>query len=463
MTTDEESGVRVRIAQLQEPVISAIADLDTGESLQVNIPAGAGKSYILVSAIDRFLQHHSDTSVLFIDNALSITQKGELLEELGIPAVLVRDQSELKSWLYHSPRTGRQVVLVADKLVGTAMVKILQDTSFKLVIIDSSRRHKDDLRDVLLTLGESLVTVNPVRTSIETEAVAGSGDPYSVSASPISDAARKQISGNPRLETIKYHIPDSERRLISEALHYLSQLQGESRPRARRAATSSRAALSAALLASQYRRVAPGAHRILERPQHVPSIDERLQVRPSKPIEQRAPDNDALLPAWGTPPPAEGDRLDYFLDRLDELEGDAKLSTTLSFVQERLASGVDVIIFAQNAATSEYVRGYLNTEMPEVSVGSLRRSQESEKELPISANAERVFTVVDKDLSYLGWAPPGFVHVWFDPPSTRAHGYQRLDFIAPGGAAVVYALMAEPPFLSEEHELRSFGFVTIET
>ncbi|GAA1311755.1 hypothetical protein Psi02_72330 [Planotetraspora silvatica] len=459
MSSDDLDNIQSSHAKLYRPVINAIAGLGLGECAILYAPVGSGKSRTLASSIIAFLEENPRATILFVTDTPFVTQQARLLGEYKVAATMLRDRRELRNWMYHSSFDKGGVLIIANNLLRTSLLGALQGREFDLAIIDSFLPYRDKREFVLLTRAPRLVLVTQIHQS----------DPAKVLPEyfnvrhllNIPSVADEEGGTLIQRTLLLYQISEPERKLITEGFQYFSRLRGEPMPTVRRAAESSRAAFSAALLASQYRRVAPGAHRILDRPRPM-TIDEPAGSVAFEALEQRGAEEESLVPAWGISPPAPEDQVDVLLDRFDDLEDDNKLAVTLTFVGREIRDGRRIVISTQDSATADYVREYLDTNLPDVDIDTPRRNGDSATDTYLASSQSEVIVITDSDLAYLAEAPTGYVHLWFDPPSSNLHGQRRLEFVGVGGG-VVYALMARPPFLNEAQDFAPFGFVDAAT
>jgi hypothetical protein len=437
--------------RFMEPVITALAELREEQCLIVTYATGSGKSSALTLAVEAFMTRNPGSRILWVTDTLLVTQQASMLLEENIPSILIRDEEEVRKWAYGKNLDTRAVVVVADSLMRGSIVATLRGHEFDLVIIDSSRGYGRKETYILLTRGRRVLLTAPLGQLNARSLPEGFVIKHATLSAPSSTerAAESAI----RRHVARYQLSEDERNLVEEGLQFFSWLRSDPEPRALRAAESSRAAFSAALLNTQYRNIAPGAHRILDKPQ--PTLfdsDESLSA-----ADAASGGDETLVPAWGIVQPSAEDQIDSLLNRFDGLGEDPKLTTLISIVERELAGASAIIVFTQSSTTADYVSEFLDVNSPGIVDRSFRKRLRSLREPHLSLGGSHLSVLTDKDLAYLTEAPADYAYIWFDAPALRAHGDRRLDFMGTGERSV-YALLADPAFLLSVRSLRSFGF-----
>jgi hypothetical protein len=455
MTASGLSGGLDPRERFMGPTIAALAELSEEQCLIVTYASGRGKSAALALAVKAFLTKNPGSRILWVTDTLLVTQQASKLLEESVPSILIRDEEEVRKWAYGKSLDARAVVVVADSLMRGSIVAALRGHEFDLVIIDSGRGYGRKENYILLTRGRRVVLTAPLgrlhaRTLPE-------GFVIKHATLPDPSFTERIAESTIHRHVARYQLSEDERNLIEEGLQLFSWLRSDPEPRALRAAESSRAAFSAALLSTQYRNIAPGAHRILDKSQ--PTLfdsDESLSA-----ADAAYGGDETLVPAWGIVQPSAEDQIDSLLNRFDGLEEDPKLTALMSIVEREIVSASAIIVFTQSSTTADYVSEFLDVNSPGIADRSFRKRLRARKEPRLPLDESRVSVLTDKDLTYLTEAPAGYAHVWFDAPALRAHGDRRLDFMGTRERSV-YALLADPAFLFSVRSLRSFEFVVPE-
>ncbi|GLW56807.1 hypothetical protein [Kitasatospora phosalacinea] len=432
-----------RPAAAYEPAIKAISELEPGQVRTMTLATGTGKTLALAAAVHAFLLRHPGARVLVVTHPLTVTQHAEALAGRGVPVTAIRDQGEMRAWLFHSTDAGAPAVVVARNLIGSIAQAHLRDTGFALAILEDAAHYLPAVTD-LITSGDTAVVVtgHPAELQKSAQALRHSGvraiqtPTFHGSLLPPADL---------RMEVVHYRVSPLERALINDAAAFYAQWSRAAGAALLRTAAESRAAFSTALLGPRLERLAAaGAHG---------SRSGRFHGSGGFPEHSR---QDSLFDVEAVVAAIPDEAVDDFLDRIDDLGPDDKLLTLLKLISEDTENNQRILLFVRSSATAEYVRQFLAENIVGAIImrgSSLRRDDPDQ--LSIFSSRE-FFIVADGDLPYLGSVSTSYRKIWFDLPSSTPHGLQRKRF-SESEAGSSYLLWPDPPLAATGDALERLG------
>ncbi|MGW2544339.1 DEAD/DEAH box helicase family protein [Kitasatospora sp. NPDC001574] len=438
---------RSHAAARHAPAVKTISELQAGQVVQIYVPTGTGKTRFLAAAAEAFIKRNPHARVLMVTHSLRVAQQADTLAEQRIEAALIRDQDEMRAWLFHSAGSSAPVLVVAQNLIGSTAEAALLEIGFGLVVLDDAAMYLTAVAR-LITAGKSAVVVTGNPSALGQAALALQDIKMRrIHAPSLADAAIAGVANTLKVETVPYQVGTAERTLIDDVVHFLAQRSPSASRQTLRAAASSRAAFTAALLQPRLERLGVSGTR--------GSRAERMHGETDSQDHYPAQEGQDALFGSELMPKIPDTVVDSFLDRVDDLEVDGKLLALLKILDGETDGGRGSILFVQSPATAAYAEQFLTANVADAVCLRLDSLQRDNPDQMSIFGGKEIFIVSDNDLPYLRRLSANYHKIWFDLPASTAHGQQRQRF-SKVETGFVPLLWADPPLLTPE-EFEGFG------